>query len=588
MYTLNEAHHRIGWIAVPRIAVVALLVLILIAGEVRAQQQIAQDGRLFDANTQVGGSRFNYIRPVSPLVGGNPYATGNIGRGLSLRSFSPISSPTAFHAELGSSSLSNFMRDSISTGYAYSPGGGLSPTAFFDPARTAPTGGYLRGFYDYQPVIPARNTGGEGIGAAYAAPGVGGFQQYGASPVRRQVYDTSRQLSSQKLGQPLDTQLSSSIFGVVEPPRLPGPLSGQQLQPNLEYMPEIKPYVLGFDEAEATADGTRDPLDLRVWPEPRFDETTPLDILMRENARRLLTERTVPTFQQPSELPGEPGIGLLAEGEATPGTPSLPGMSVQPGGDVFTDMQLALELSRNPQAEWYADMQGAAGVTVTGESPTLSMERQARAVGVAEEFLTRMFEAPLQTFAGESTTAINDELRKAEAAMELGHYYDAVRHYERARVLDPANPLSMIGKGHALLAAGEYVSAAVSLINGLERFPNLARFQVNLEVLIGGGEIVDIRRADLMRQLSRREDPQLRFLLGYLEIHSGIAELGLRNLEKAAERAGPGSLIYRYPDMIRHKVIFSPTLSPGAIDGSTPAETGTPATEPSTPGKESE
>ena len=209
------------------------------------------------------------------------------------------------------------------------------------------------------------------------------------------------------------------------------------------------------------------------------------------------------------------------------------------------------------------------------------------ALDAAEQFLTRVFEAPLQTFVGQSASAVNDELRKAETAMALGRYCDAVRHYERVRVLDPANPLPLIGKGHALLAAGEYVSAAVSLLSGLERFPELARFHVDLTALMGSGEIVDIRRADLMRQLARNDDPQLRFLLGYLEVHSGLIEFGMQNQEKAAREAEPGSLIRRYPGMIRHKAWLSPGLPNGAIDESAPAGGNVPATEPGVSEEES-
>jgi tetratricopeptide (TPR) repeat protein len=283
---------------------------------------------------------------------------------------------------------------------------------------------------------------------------------------------------------------------------------------------------------------------------------------------------TTPTAQ----LPSEPGVDGMAAGPV-----SLPGLSLQPGGDVFTDMQLALELSRNPQPEWYSEIFTPPGTEVAEaptEDPTLSLERQARAAQSAEQFLTRMFEAPLQTFVGDSATAVNHELRQAEAAMSLGRYYDAVRHYERVCVLDPANPLPLIGKGHALLAAGEYVSAAVSLIAGLERFPDLARFHEDLAALMGGGEIVDIRRAGLMRQLERNEDPQLRFLLGYLEVHSNLVEFGMQNLEKAAREAEPGSLIRRYPDMIRHKVWLSPELPSDEIDRPAPPDSGSPATEP--------
>jgi tetratricopeptide (TPR) repeat protein len=199
---------------------------------------------------------------------------------------------------------------------------------------------------------------------------------------------------------------------------------------------------------------------------------------------------------------------------------------------------------------------------VARESPTLNIEMQTRAALAADVFLIRMLRTPLRSFVSAGPAPVNDALRQAEAAMEMGRYYDAARHYERARVLDPMNPLPLIGKGHALLASGDYVSAAFHLVRGLERFPELTRFQVDLTAMMGGGEIVDIRRADLMKLLANREEPELRFLLGYLEIHSGNRELGLQNLDRAAQEANPGSLIRHYPDMIRGKGLLPPPKLP--------------------------
>jgi hypothetical protein len=378
---------------------------------------------------------------------------------------------------------------------------------------------------------------------------------------------------------------------VAEAPRLPGVLSDVESQPIPTYVPEPLPNPFAPETTEAPAQSTQGPLDLRIWPEAPIDTATPLDILVRENARRLLTEQTVPTFQQPSELTQAPGVEPDQTGvwpSSVLGPVPAPGAGLEPGGDVFTDMQLALELSQNPQAEWYTDMFGAAGTipsAAQSETPTSSIERQAYAVEAAGAFLARLFETPLQTFVGRDATAVNDELRKAETALATGQYYDAVRHYERVRVLDPTNPLPIFGQGHALLAAGEYVSAANSLINGLERFPEFASFQIDLEALIGGGEIVDIRRADLIRQLARNEDPQLRFLLGYLEVHAGMIEFGLQNLEKAAGDADPGSLIRRYPEMIRHKAWLGPQLLPESVDSPGPPDADAPA-EHSAPSEE--
>jgi hypothetical protein len=140
-----------------------------------------------------------------------------------------------------------------------------------------------------------------------------------------------------------------------------------------------------------------------------------------------------------------------------------------------------------------------------------------------------------------------------------------------------------------LLAAGEYMSAAVALVNGLERFPEMARFQMDLTVLMGGGEIVDIRRSDIMKQLARNEDPQLRFLLGYLEINTGNRVSGMQNLERAAREARPGALISRYPAIIRRNGMPA-SVEPGAGEDQSPNtdQSRLPTSAPSASGRGSE
>jgi hypothetical protein len=71
-----------------------------------------------------------------------------------------------------------------------------------------------------------------------------------------------------------------------------------------------------------------------------------------------------------------------------------------------------------------------------------------------------------------------------------------------------------------------------------------------------------------MRQLGQSEDPLLRFLLGYLEYHSGDHEHGLENLRRAASNPRAGMVIARYPSLLAGE---SPPVLPGPAQ---PAEEG--------------
>ncbi len=547
---------------------VAAGLMVVVAGSAWGQQQIQQTGRLFDANPQIGGSRYNSIvgRPVSPLLEGNAMAAGQLGRGMSLRSVSPIPAWNAFRAPLGSGTLSNFTRDSVSTGQAYAPGGGLVPRLYFDPSRTVPTAGFLQGYYGSTPRFGVNTTGRPTPGGSAGVNPWGGTQ-YGAPPApRSRLPGEPRSLYDVP---PVNNALTASIFGVNRP-GLPGPLSGNGATglPKRWGTPPRVPVPTEPDQGEAAAGG---PLDLRLWldqtPEP---PRAYLDVFSQGQASDLLrdTADAGRGFAPGIISPGVP-VPDRAEQAAQAGAnralqPRAGALSMLPGHDVFTDMRLALELRRNPQAPWLREMSGAQAA-----SPTLGQQRQEAAAEQTSRFLARVLTAPLTSFVGEAASPLNDALRRAEAAMELGRYREAIRHYDRAAAADPVNPLPLIGRGHALLAAGEYVSAAVSLITGLRRYPDLGSFRIDLTALMGGGEIVDIRRSDLMRRLAAREDPYLRFLLGYIEVNTGMPDAGLRDLERAASRAEPGSVIRTYTEIVRRRV--KPVQRPPASRAAVPA-----------------
>ncbi|MBU0638732.1 MAG: hypothetical protein KKB50_07700 [Planctomycetes bacterium] len=524
-----------------------VLAIMLAAGlaTARAQYPVSQDGRLFDANPQVGGQAYNYARPFSPMAGGNAIASGNVRRGLSIRSFSPIGSPDAFRASLGSTWLSDFRRDSVSVADSGLPYGGLMAQPYYDLSRTAPTARLLSGQFQRQGSI-------FGPFSQQALTNRGAFGGYGTDEPMDHRLDPGAALrgdidalAGRRIG-----EMSSGIFG-------PTPTLWPQRS---ELMPDQRmpiPRLPGvLDEQNALLNES--PELPRSLDEQAESALTPLGRLLRgAEAGQLLDAEEVGVFpdQMPVEQPGAeggwPGWHDPAAATNVPrgqrdSLPPLRDPSVLPGYDVFNDMQMALTLARDPQADWFAEMQ----TTIRAE-PERYPELQESAAMASEEFLAQVMEAPIQTFVGRGASALNDQMLRAEALLDTGHYSDAARRYAVAQLLDPMNPLPAIGLGHARLAAGDYLSAAVHLVRGLERFPELARFRVDLAALMGGGEIVDIRRAGIMAALKRVEDPRLRFLLGYLELHSGMRESGLKHVDQAAEEAEPGSFIARYPALMR-------------------------------------
>jgi hypothetical protein len=512
--------------------------------ENRVDFGVGQNGRLLDANPQVGGAgRLNYARPTSPLISGDWYASGLAGRGFSLHSYSPISDPTAFRGPLGSASLSAFRRDSVSVMSSPLDSGWLGQP-YYDPSTTVPSVRFLQGWS--APSAREPGTPG-GMGGpikqrvdlqAQLHPSVTGLSPWTAAALPSSPFAPAER--------PWAAGTTSGLFG-VEPPRLLLPTE-----------PEV-PWSRRWSEQRTPEDGTRRPAGREgesapgQLRSPQEALSTPLSSALRPElypriglvlpSGELLAWTGKPGLVLPEIEPGSEAIG--------PAGPRISDASVLPGFDLFTDLQLAVALLADPNAAWFDEMRKA-----LRERPELAEKVDAQIARDAAQFLEQARNAPLRTLTGRGASALNDQLLKAESLMEIGHYSEAVDRYESARLIEPTNPLPLIGKGHALLAQGNYRSAALALLQGIEladRYPGVASLlfqRLDLTALMGGGEIVDIRRADLMRELEQRETPELRFLLGYLEYHTGDRQRGMENLKRAADNPRSGPTIGRYPTIL--------------------------------------
>ena len=97
-----------------------------------------------------------------------------------------------------------------------------------------------------------------------------------------------------------------------------------------------------------------------------------------------------------------------------------------------------------------------------------------------------------------------------------------------------------------------------ALLQGIARFPEIARFRLDLRRLLGTDQLLDIRRADLEESLNQRDDHELRFLLGYIEYYSGLSRYGLNNLRRAAAEALPDSVIRRFVELLEETANLDP------------------------------
>ncbi len=123
--------------------------------------------------------------------------------------------------------------------------------------------------------------------------------------------------------------------------------------------------------------------------------------------------------------------------------------------------------------------------------------------------------------------------------------------YSMAHSIDNRNPLPLVGRSMALLAAGDYLSSANDLFQAIRLFESLARFDVDLKQFVPDLRALDRRRAYLEQRLQTFDDFRLRFLLGYAEYSSGLTDIGLANMKKAAESAPPQlDAVRRFVDLL--------------------------------------
>ncbi len=172
-------------------------------------------------------------------------------------------------------------------------------------------------------------------------------------------------------------------------------------------------------------------------------------------------------------------------------------------------------------------------VSGIGQSPQLRS-------GQADELYGEDISAKAKFILGEykdlesfSQSKFNEYIGVAESYLKQGRYYRAVSAYTLASIYKPNDSLTLVGKSHALFAAGEYVSSSLFLTRALEMSDEHARSKANLEELFGGRDVIDSRIADIEERLVRSDAPEMEFLLGYIYYQTGE----LRKAKEAIDTA---------------------------------------------------
>lgn len=559
-----------------RTLALALLIVIPAIAQVDHRVEAGRPvaGAALDASNQIGTGGFNsnlgsqrnlLINSANNIVTGNVSGLGGfrdsslLGRnsfnvtGLSgLSGSTLISDPSTFQGGLPSGDLSYFNRRGFSLGDTRSaPSGGnaiLTPyRPYFDPSQTiVNTGGIQRGLNR-----PGSSTPRDVSTNPYISPSTG----FGnTNPLPTGVADPldKRLPLVNVMNQPVFTTLQS-LPAAPQPYQqaVQSPLFGpsrQDARPSEELLRRL--YV-----ARA---GDNRPAD-----EPRRTLPPPTESTPREQPTAVAA-----TAEPPSALVGAPPAAADASAPA------------DLGRDLFRDMLATAQKAEQLDPDYLALLRGPTGIQPA--ETTAAPQRNERLTGLRAlaadtaasvgrdgtpgasrraEFALRLDRAarwagdllkqPIRSLSTPNAEdAVNRTMQAGEEALRGGDYFTAASHYTIAASLDPQNPLPLIGRGVSLAAAGSYLSAAQSIGAGINRFPQIVVFELDLVAIAGGRDVFDRRRADLEQQLSRSDSYELRFLLGFLEYYSGQKDAGVANLRKAAAKAPRETIIARFPDLL--------------------------------------
>jgi len=135
-----------------------------------------------------------------------------------------------------------------------------------------------------------------------------------------------------------------------------------------------------------------------------------------------------------------------------------------------------------------------------------------------------------------SESKFNQHMRDAEEHLKAGSYYRAASCFSLASVYQADNPLALAGRGHALFAAGEYVSSALFLSRALAISPEYLQMRVDLVATLGDGNKLAGRIADIEQWLARSGSSQLQFLLGYVYYRTGQLLKAKQAIDAAYEK----------------------------------------------------
>jgi len=475
--------------------------------------------------------------------------TGNVAGGKHFQGSVPYRPLTSIDAPLGSTSIDPFLRRTTPSATSADPAGASSP--FYSQTGTVatPTGGAL----------------GRGLGTTYA-DGLSPSQYTLGSDLKLPPDSVASSLPSSSSASPvgdlaLGWQTSSSPDGPATREDYDRQMA--QLQERLARvkaeLAQLERSLAAGEEPSGSSVSQRPPLP---YAEPQIgqpaggSETARRDELLQETARLLSATMglTDPAGQQNDARPADSDATIPLE---TPvASPRLRLYEEQDDAQTPAGAPLSIDALVTPRTR------GTAGVGATrslNELPAVTRANEtARAFDGASTFLNRpATSVPTQAFRREDlpsadrvleqarstapsqaastptlgrvappSASVNDDspaaklfdrhLQEGYRLMQRRDYHRASEAFTLATAYRPHDVRAYLGKGHALLAAGQYLDSALSVAKAVELDVPYVLQRTDLIQLVGGPDAFIAHFNELDRLIEADGGPQIQFLMAYI------------------------------------------------------------------------
>jgi len=488
-----------------------------------------------------------FSNPMAPDVDGNLLITGNVRRGMHFRGTVPYGSTTSFMGDLGSSSLSSFLRDSAGAediGYSANR---YSVQPYYLRSRTVATtrpvysgvfgqagarlnnrmlqGGFTTGTY-----VPDSQTQTlPGVDTWATEPGLSGTQTQGIVPVEPRIVKSIREL--QLLTQQAESNVSAKDQQLmIERYRKQNQETeaGKQ-EDGISFEPGLAVEALENKQSSIEKYNT-----FELFDQSRTTERTQTAVpdFGRDKLKPKLTLAQAYSQAKAMTFPDEV---ISAESDT----------DVQGEGDIATsdiieqvkrqleDLINSVDKKELQEAgRTSKDIRTNTGISSGGLSREESSFNRAESAMEDPDNLKGLSQADLSakvksirdshtnpdTF---SMSRFDNHFQEAQDHLQGGRYYAAADSFALASIYKPDEPLCNAGRGHALLAAGEYISSALFLSRAIEANPENVRIKIDLAAMLGGEKNLESRIADIKEWLERSGSVKLEFLLGYVYYRIG-------------------------------------------------------------------